>query len=103
MRGASAQQDDDILSDEDSLPPNDEDFFSETLSDDHDQNQERVDYNLYSRRSNSSIDLDDLYTLVDPVISRRPRGNEDQEGTNNLAPTADQPITLSDSLQPSKH
>ena len=62
-----------------------------------------MDYDLYSGRSNSSIDSDDLYTLVDPVISRRPRGNQDQEGSNNSAPAADQPITLSDSLQPSEH
>ena len=94
-----------MLSDEDSLTPNDEDFLSETPSD----NQDEVDYDLFSGRSNSSIDSDDLYTLVDPVITRRPRRNEDYEGSDDAAPIADQlgsnntlPIPLSDDLQPSE-
>ena len=94
-----------MLSDKDTLTPNDEDFFSETLSD----NQDKVNYNLFSGRSNSSIDSDDLYTLVDPVITRRPRRNEDYKGSDDAAPVADQlssnntlPIPLSDDLQPSE-
>ena len=85
----------------------DDDFLSESSQDDQSDDQLKADYDLISERSNSSLNSDDLYMLVDPVI--RPRrhvradsdDNDSASVPNQLGDSNTLPIPLSDDLRTS--